>query len=126
MLADAILLIHFLIVLFIVAGLPTIYVGATLGWPWVRNWQWRTLHLGAIVFVAAESLVGIACPLTLWEDALRGQRPGVGFIERWIHRLMFYDLPTWVFTGAYVVFAALVALAWIRVPPTRYHLAIRR
>ena len=120
MLANAILVIHFVIVLFIVAGLPAIYAGATLGWQWVRNWHWRALHLGAIVFVSAESLVGIACPLTLWEDASRGQRPGLGFVERWIHRLMFYDLPPWVFTGAYVVFAALVIVAWIRVPPTRY------
>jgi hypothetical protein len=125
MLANAVLVIHFAIVLFVVAGLPTIYVGAALGWQWVRNWHWRALHLGAIVFVSAESLVGIACPLTVWEDALRGQRSGVGFIERWMHRIMFYDLPTWVFTGAYVVFAALVAVAWFRVPPTRYRRAIR-
>jgi uncharacterized membrane protein len=120
MLANVILVIHFVIVLLIVAGLPAIYAGATLGWQWVRNWHWRALHLGAIVFVSVESLVAIACPLTLWEDASRGQRPGLGFVERWIHRLMFYDLPTWVFTGAYVVFAALVIVAWIRVPPTRY------
>jgi hypothetical protein len=56
MLANAVLLIHFLLVLFITAGLPMIYLGAALGWSWVRAWQWRALHLAAIVFVAACSL----------------------------------------------------------------------
>lgn len=33
--------------------------------------------------------------------------------------LLFYDAPTWVFTAAYVAFAALVAITWVAVPPTR-------
>ena len=119
MLANVVLLIHFVLVLFITAGLPLIYLGAALGWTWVRAWQWRTLHLAAIVFVAMESLLGIACPLTVWEDALRGNQPNVGFIERWIDRIMFYDLPAWVFVLAYTGFAVLVAVTWVTVPPTR-------
>jgi len=119
MLANAILLIHFALVLFITAGLPLIYLGAALGWPWVRAWQWRAFHLAAIVFVAMESLLGIACPLTVWEDALRGNQPNLGFIERWIERIMFYDLPAQAFILAYTGFAALVAVTWVTVPPTR-------
>jgi len=117
MLADIIVVVHFLIVLFIVAGVPLVYLGGALRWVWVRSRPWRVLHLGAIMFVAAESLLGIACPLTAWEDALRGQRSAGGFIERWIHRVMFYDAPSWVFTAAYVAFAALVLVTWIVVPP---------
>src|ERR1700730_1935266 len=119
MLPDAILVLHFAIVLFITAGLPLIYLGAAGRWWWVRAWRLRVLHLGAIVFVAAESLVGIACPLTLWEDTLRGQQSGAGFIERWVHRIMFFDLPTWVFSAGYVAFAALAAITWMVVPPTK-------
>jgi Protein of Unknown function (DUF2784) len=119
MLADAVVVVHFLIVLFIAAGVPLVYLGGALRWAWVRSWRWRVLHLGAILFVAAQSLLGIACPLTVWEDALRGQRSGGGFIRRWIHQLMFYDGPAWVFTVAYVAFAALVLVTWIAVPPTR-------
>ena len=119
MLANAVLLIHFLLVLFIAAGLPLIYLGAALSWSWVRAWQWRALHLAAIVFVAVESVVGIACPLTVWEDALRGDRSNLGFIERWITRIMYYDLPAWVFTLVYTGFAVLVAVAWVRVPPAK-------
>lgn len=119
MLANAVLLIHFLLVLFIIAGLPLIYLGAALSWSWVRAWQWRALHLAAIVFVAVESVVGIACPLTVWEDALRGGHSNLGFIERWITRIMYYDLPAWVFTLLYTGFAVLVAVTWVRVPPVK-------
>jgi polyferredoxin len=77
------------------------------------------LHLAAIGLVAAESLAGIVCPLTLWEDALRGRQSQEGFIERWADRILFYDFPTWVFTAAYTVFAALVVVTWFVVPPTK-------
>jgi hypothetical protein len=119
MLANIVAGAHLLIILFILLGVPLVYLGAELHWTWVRSWRWRMLHLGAIVFVAAESLLGITCPLTMWEDTLRGQRTAAGFIERWIDKLIFYDAPTWVFTVAYVTFAALVLATWILVPPTR-------
>jgi hypothetical protein len=119
LLADAILVIHFAIVLFIIAGLPLIYLGAAGGWKWVRAWRWRALHLAAILFVAAEAILGLACPLTVWEDTLRGRQTVDGFMERWIRRVMFYDLPAWVFLMAYTGFAILVAIAWVAVPPTK-------
>jgi hypothetical protein len=118
MLVDAVVVFHLLIVLFNVAGLPLIYLGAALRWTWVRSRPWRVLHLAAILIIAAESLIGISCPLTVWEDTLRGQQSASGFIERWIDRLIFYDAPTWVFTVAYVAFATLVLATWIAVPPT--------
>src|SRR5260370_723437 len=83
MLAATIVVIHLLIMVFITAGLPLIYIGAARRWRWIRDWRWRVTHLAAIGLVAAESLAGIVCPLTLWEDALRGQESKEGFIERW-------------------------------------------
>jgi hypothetical protein len=126
MLADLVVDVHLLIILFIVAGLPLIYVGAALRWAWVRGWRWRVLHVGAILFVAAESLLGITCPLTVWEDTLRGRRPAGDFIERWIDRVIFYDAPTWMFTVAYVAFATLVFFTWVVVPPIRQKRASRQ
>jgi hypothetical protein len=123
MLADVVVAVHLLIVLFILLGVPLVYLGAALHWSWVRSWRWRILHLGAILFVAAESLLGFTCPLTVWEDTLRGRRSAGGFIERWIDQLIFYDAPAWVFTMAYIAFAALVLVTWILVPPTRQHRA---
>lgn len=114
--ANIVLVIHFAVVLFITAGLPLIVLGAALRWRWIRERRWRLLHLVATAFVAAESLVGIACPLTVLEDALRGSQGRTGFVERWIERLIFFDLPPRVFIVAYTFYAILVALTWIGIP----------
>jgi hypothetical protein len=116
-LADTVLGVHCAIVTFIVAGLPLIWIGAARRWPWIRIGWLRALHAGAIVFVALESLAGIACPLTVWEAGLRGTAPPQGLIQQWVERALYYDLPAWVFTLAYTVFAAAVAFTWWAVPP---------
>ncbi len=119
LLADIILVVHFLFVAFVVGGLALIWLGAAAGWRWVRNFWFRIAHLAAICFVAAEALLGIICPLTAWEDALRGARNETSFIARWIHRVLFYSFPDWVFTTAYVLFALAVALTFWLAPPRR-------
>lgn len=118
-LADIILVVHFAFVLFVVGGLAAVWIGAAAGWRWVRNFWLRAAHLAAIAFVAAESLAGVWCPLTVWEAALRGRDAEKSFVAQWIHRLLFYDFPEWVFTLLYVAFALLVAASWIVVRPTK-------
>jgi hypothetical protein len=119
LLADFILVVHFAFVLFVVASLPLIWIGAAAGWRWIRNFRYRIAHLAAILVVSTEAVVGIWCPLTLWEDALRGANQDKNFIGRWIHAVLYYDLPAWAFTTAYLAFATLVGLTWWRVPPHR-------
>jgi uncharacterized protein DUF2784 len=116
MIADAVLVVHALFVLFVVGGFVLIVLGARR-WSWVRNRPFRVLHLAAIAFVTAEALLGITCPLTLWEDALRGAGSGRSFIGRWVARLLYYDFPEWVFATAYCAFALAVVCAWRLVPP---------
>ena len=116
-LADLILIVHFAFVLFITGGLLLIWIGAMAGWSWVRNFKFRIAHLAAICLVAGEALIGMACPLTVWEDALRGTSNDTSFIARWLHQLLFYSFPDWVFTAAYVVFALVVAATWHYVRP---------
>lgn len=118
-LADLVLAVHFLFVLFIVGGLALIWIGAACGWQCVRNYRFRVAHLAAICLVAMETLIGMACPLTEWEDSLRGTRTETGFIARWLHRVLFYNFPEWVFATAYVLFALLAAVTWRRAPPQR-------
>ena len=118
MLADALLVVHFLIAGFIVGGLVLVWIGALAGWSWVRNRSFRALHLAAIVFVAAEALLGQACPLTLWEDALRGGARPDSFVGRWLYRLLYYDAPEWLFTLAYALWAG-AALVTLRLVPPR-------
>ena len=116
-LADIVLVVHALFVLFVVGGFALILGGARR-WGWVRNRAFRIAHLAAIAFVASEALLGITCPLTRWEDWLRAGALGDrSFVGRWVARLLYYDLPEWVFALAYLAFALAVAWVWIAVPP---------
>jgi hypothetical protein len=118
LLADVVLVVHFAFVLFVVGGLALVLVGAAAGWRWIRNRTFRYTHLAAIVVVAAEALVGVACPLTVWEYLLRSGSPdGPSFVGHWVSRLLYYDFPEWVFTAAYSLFAIAVAVTLWCVPP---------
>ena len=117
--ADALLLLHFAIAAFIVGGLILVWVGAAAGWPWVRNVWFRYAHLGAIVFVAAEAVLGYACPLTIWEDVLRGGVRPESFVGRWVYRLLYYRAPEWIFTTAYAAWAAATLLTLVFLPPRK-------
>ena len=116
MIADAVLVFHALFVLFVVGGLVLVLAGARR-WSWVRNRAFRILHLAAIAFVTAEALLGLTCPLTIWEDMLRGGVSERSFIGRWVARLLYYAFPEWVFAVAYCAFALAVVWAWRAVPP---------
>ncbi len=127
--ADAVLAVHFLFVLFVLAGFVAIVAGGLLKWQWVRHRRFRQVHLAAIALVALESVAGIACPLTVWEDALRrAAAGGRSFIGRWLGALLYYQLPEWMFTVAYVAFAAAVAVAWawVRPEPARHDELLRQ
>jgi len=115
--ADLLLCLHAAFVAFVVGGLVLTVVGAWRDWHWVRNRRFRLSHLAAIVFVALEALAGITCPLTVWEDALRGHARPDGFVADWVSRLLYWDLPAWVFIALYCAWAALTVAAWRWVPP---------
>ena len=117
--ADALLVLHFAIVVFIVGGLILTWVGGALGWAWVGNPWFRYAHLGAIAFVALEAVLGLACPLTVMEDLLRGGARAESFVGRWVRYFLYYRAPEWVFTALYVAWtAATLATLWL-VPPRR-------
>jgi polyferredoxin len=116
--ADALLVLHFLIAAFIVAGLILVWIGALARWSWIRNPWFRYLHLAAIAFVAAEALLGIACPLTVWEDLLRGGLRPESFVGRWVQRLLYYQAPEWVFTTLYIAWT-MATLITLRLVPVR-------
>jgi polyferredoxin len=119
MLADLVLLLHAAFVLFVVGGLVATWAGEAMGRGWARNPWFRGLHLAAIGFVVVQTILGYTCPLTIWEDALRGASAGEGFIQRWVRALLYWNAPPWVFTAVYVAFGAVVAATWWRIPPRR-------
>lgn len=120
--ADILVTAHFCYVAFTICGELLIIVGALLRWNWVRNLAFRIVHFCSVVLVAVEASTGIPCPLTEWEYRLRelaGQRveAHISFIARIVRRIIFYDLPPWVFLAAYIGFALLVGLTFVLVRP---------
>lgn len=122
-LADLVLVLHAFFVTFVVAGQVLILVGLWQGWAWVRNRAFRLAHLLAIGIVVLQAWLGVLCPLTILENALRrraGEAAYEGsFIQHWLHRLIFYEAEGWVFTAVYTAFAVLVALTWRYGAPAR-------
>lgn len=126
-LADAVLLLHFGVVLFVTGGLVAVVAGNRLGWRWVNGWWFRLAHLAAIAVIAVQAWLGQYCPLTILESWLRVRSGSPAydksFIEHWVQRLLYYDAPLWLFALIYTAFAALVILAWWRFPPRRGEVA---
>ncbi len=124
LLADVVLVLHTLFVLFVVGGLLLTLLGWWRGWAWTRNIYFRWLHLAAIGFVVLEAWFGVPCPLTVLESRLRVLAGGPGyaasFIGYWLQRLLFYEAEPWVFTAVYTAFALLVVALFVFHPPRRY------
>jgi hypothetical protein len=122
--ADLLLFGHVLFVAFVVLGLVLILIGKPLDWSWVRNPWFRFSHLAAIGIVALQSWLGLICPLTIWERALRERADDVvytgSFISHWLESLLYFHAPAWVFIICYTVFAAIVVASWYWVRPRHF------
>ncbi|MEY2335535.1 DUF2784 domain-containing protein [Acidithiobacillus ferrianus] len=121
LLAQTILTIHLAVITFNIFGLVVIPIGAWRGWPWVRIFWWRALHLGALFVVAIQAVLGRACFLTIWQSQLQQAAGGQGyrqpFIQTWIDHLLFWNLPILFFSTIYVLVWIYVLFLWWRVPP---------
>jgi len=130
LLADAVLILHAALVLFVIGGLALIVIGNLRKWHWVNSLWFRLAHLATIVFVATQAWLGIDCPLTTLEQWLRRQaNTGTyqgSFIEHWLQALLFWEASPWVFTAAYTLFALAVAASWWFFPPGSAQLRRRK
>ena len=119
--ADAIVAVHVAYVAFVILAVPAIMLGGLLKAPWARNFWFRHIHLAMIGIVVIEALLGLPCPLTVWENDLRAAAGGAGyegsFLGRMLHDLLFYEAPIWVFTASYCAFGALVVALYALYPP---------
>lgn len=125
LLADAVLVLHAAIVVFVVGGLVLIVVGNFRRWRWVNGFGFRLAHLAAIGIVAAQAWLGVICPLTTLEMWLRTEARAEtyagSFVEHWVQRFLYYDAPPWVFVLLYSLFGLLVLATWWYFPPTFRH-----
>lgn len=119
LLADAILIVHFLVVVYVIGGLMAGLCWLSFNRPrWAAKRWFRYTHLAAVIIIVLQSWLGVVCPLTTWENALR-RRAGQSvyeesFVQYWLHQLLFYSAPWWVFTLIYTLFGLIVALVWWR------------
>lgn len=112
-----VLAVHGAIILFNVAGLVLIPLGAWRRWKWVHGFYWRLLHLLSLTAVAVQALAGRACFLTLWQARLGSSGQPQPMIAGWVDHLIFWPLPLWVFAVLYVLVWVYMLVLWWRVPP---------
>ena len=83
LLADALVVVHLAFIVFVVAG----------GFLTLRSRAWAIVHLPAAAWGAWIELTGGVCPLTPWENALRGQAGESGytggFVEHYVVPLVY-------------------------------------
>ena len=117
LIADAILVIHFSVVIFISGGLLLVPLGYWLGWGWLANKRLRIIHAGAMALVTLETILGLTCPLTLIENYLSGMNTSESFIGFWVKRIFYYDLPMEYFAISYFLCLAWTFSMWKLFPP---------
>jgi len=119
--ADAVLLVHFAFVVFVVGGLAFIFVGYLRDWRWAHSPWFRFTHLATIMVVVAQGWLGAECPLTTLEMWLRTKARETtysgSFIEHWLQTLLYFEAPAWVFSLVYTLFGLIVLATWWYVPP---------
>jgi hypothetical protein len=118
LLGQAVLAAHLGVIAFNVFGLVAIPLGAWRGWGWVRVRWWRALHVASLAVVALQAAFGRACFLTIWQGDLSGGRADP-LIMRWVNSVIYWPLPMWVFTAAYLAVFAYVVALWVWVRPDR-------
>ncbi len=116
LLAEGVLAAHLAVIAFNLLGLILIPVGAWRGWRFVHRAAWRLLHAASWAVVALQALLGRACLLTDWEDALSGEGARQPLVMRVVNGLIFWPMPLWAFTLAYVAVFAYVLWLLVLVP----------
>jgi len=120
-LADAVVAIHLALVGFIAIGMAAILLGIALKWRWVRNFWFRIIHLAMIATVVEKTILGVSCPLSVWEDRLRekaGETVEEGtFIGRMLHGILFWDVSPGMLRIVYYLSGLAVLLVLIFAPP---------
>jgi len=120
-LADAILVLHFLLAGFVVAGFALILIGMWAGWSWIHNRIFRLTHLAVIGIIVMQAWLGRLCPLTVWENELREKAGQTGyaatFMQHWLQKILFYQAEPWVFAVVYTVFGSAVLICLVMAKP---------
>jgi amino acid transporter len=132
--ADGIIILHFLWIIFMLAGFVLtvygvicLYVVRRSAERWNRffdRWVFRTIHLCGMLLVACLPLLGEYCPLTLWEYALRDrydpQTAYTGlFIANWLEKLIYPSVHPLVIIIPTVAITLFTLIVYLLRPPQK-------
>jgi len=127
--ADIIVVLHFLWIIFMLLGFfLTIY-----GFFWRKFFDWwlfRTLHLSGILFVGILTLLRKFCPLTILENLSRiryspnSTYPG-SFIVHYIEKLVYPDVNQTLLRICTVLVATFILAIYMIRPPSKIKNLVR-
>jgi hypothetical protein len=129
-LADIIVVIHFVWILFMLIG----FIFTLCGFFWKSffdRWLFRTLHLFGIAYVSLLAIMGKYCPLTLWENILRAKYdpaltyPG-SFMIHYAEKLVYPDINPLIIRIPTTFIAVFTVVIFIIKPPAKIRRIFRR
>jgi len=124
MLADALVVIHFVWIVFMIVGFA-LTVRAFWKPAFFEWWLFRTIHLAGFIFVAALEILGKYCPLTIWENTFRRfydpslAYPG-SFIVKYITKIIYPEIDPSVLVIPTVFIAGFTLIIFVLRPPRRF------
>ena len=99
--SEIVLTVHFIIVLFFIAGF---FIGLSWNQP-----LFRYIHAGSLGGITLLMILGIPCPLTSLEEALRSQSYEGSFLATWLNRILYLE---W-FDSSHVLIADVLFMALV-------------
>ncbi len=125
-LADAIVIIHFGWILFMLLGFVLTLRSFFRKDFWDR-WLFRTIHLFGIMYVSSLAIMRRDCPLTLLENALRAKYdPSVAypgsFMVYYVEKFVYPDVNLWLILIPTAFIAIFSIIIYIVRPPQKIKL----
>ncbi|MBC8285512.1 MAG: DUF2784 domain-containing protein [Nitrospinae bacterium] len=110
---EFVLILHFLVILFVFVGFP---IGLK-----INHRGFRIFHACVLTFISALMVFGMACPLTILEEWLRGDAVYEGsFIATWLNRIIYLEgMDSGFVVYLAVAFTVLVATSFFWKPLAR-------
>ena len=117
-LADFILFFHFFIAFFVILGL-FFPIGYKLNLALASNFYIRLIHLLLIGIIFFETILGFICPLTIFENSLRGNPVTKSFVSKWLGNILFWDFSLSYFILIYFICFLWTLFIWFYYPPNK-------
>jgi len=130
-LADAIIVVHFLFILFMLLGFLLTAYALVFRQKFFDRWLFRSLHLLGIFYVASLSIMGKYCPLTILENELRLKYEASSaycgyFTVHYLERLVYPDINPLVIQIPTVFLAIFTIVVFIIRPPSKIKSILKR